>query len=367
MNIYIADKIKSLRVEKGISQEKLAQYLNVSFQSVSKWENGNTYPDISLLPEIARFFGITVDELLQVKKIDEQKLFAEYEEKACNLFQNGDWQGALEIWQEAYHRMPNNIAVKEMLMSTYYDLDKIKYKKEIIELGTELYNASLLPEADNTNALSNHSCTYYRGQAIEQISKTYAVNGEQVAADEWAEKSSFLMHCQEFLFTEITHGNDLLTYFRFANYHYFKHLFYMACRVGEDKELSEKGYGLEIDKALSNLYETVYPDGDAEFEMLAILCMLNHCIAEDEAKINNDEQAVKQYLTKALWYAKKSISVKSHKLENPLFKGFEIADAPTDNIQIVRKLKDKLSCDCFANYKDKEWFIEILQELNAIT
>ena len=66
MNLYLADKLKELRSQKNISQEKLAQYLNVSFQAVSKWENGNSYPDITLLPDIARFFGITVDELLCV-------------------------------------------------------------------------------------------------------------------------------------------------------------------------------------------------------------------------------------------------------------------------------------------------------------
>ena len=75
MNIYFADKLKSLRVDKKVSQEKLAQYLNVSFQAVSKWETGNSYPDITLLPDIARFFGVTIDELLCVEKIDEKRLF----------------------------------------------------------------------------------------------------------------------------------------------------------------------------------------------------------------------------------------------------------------------------------------------------
>ncbi len=40
MNVYFAEKLKSLRADKKVSQEKLAQYLNVSFQAVSKWENG---------------------------------------------------------------------------------------------------------------------------------------------------------------------------------------------------------------------------------------------------------------------------------------------------------------------------------------
>lgn len=88
----LSEKLKSLRKEKNVSQEKLANYLNVSFQAVSKWENANTYPDISLLPDIARFYGITVDELLQVEKLDEARLYDEYEEKAEVFYRNGDYE-----------------------------------------------------------------------------------------------------------------------------------------------------------------------------------------------------------------------------------------------------------------------------------
>ena len=130
MSINLGEKLKSLRKEKNISQEKLAQYLNVSFQAVSKWENSSTYPDIELLPELARFFGITVDELLGAEQIDEKKLYEEYKARAAEIYRNGDISGTLPIWQEAYHELPNNIEVKEMLMSIYYDIDKIKYQKE---------------------------------------------------------------------------------------------------------------------------------------------------------------------------------------------------------------------------------------------
>ena len=95
MNLYLSDKLKEMRSKKNISQEKLAQYLNVSFQAVSKWENGNSYPDITLLPDIARFFGITVDELLCVEKLDEDKLFEKYSEKAGELFRVGKRDEAL--------------------------------------------------------------------------------------------------------------------------------------------------------------------------------------------------------------------------------------------------------------------------------
>ncbi len=158
MELNLGEKIKALRKARNVSQEKLAKYLNVSFQAVSKWENSGTYPDISLLPEIARFFGITVDELLQAEKFEEEQLFREYEEKAATLWDNRQVSDLIPLWEEAYHKMPNHVHVKECLMSAYFDTDKVKYQKEIIELGTELYNSD--------------SPGYYKGQAIMEVART---------------------------------------------------------------------------------------------------------------------------------------------------------------------------------------------------
>ncbi|WP_055666179.1 DNA (cytosine-5-)-methyltransferase [Desnuesiella massiliensis] len=62
-------KIAELRKAKGIGQQDLAEVLGVSFQSVSKWETGTTMPDISLLPSIAEYFNVSVDELLGLKPL----------------------------------------------------------------------------------------------------------------------------------------------------------------------------------------------------------------------------------------------------------------------------------------------------------
>ena len=61
--IKIGTKIKTLRKQKNISQEVFANYLGVSFQAVSKWENGTTMPDVTMFPAIASFFGVSTDEL----------------------------------------------------------------------------------------------------------------------------------------------------------------------------------------------------------------------------------------------------------------------------------------------------------------
>lgn len=62
----IGKQIKTLRLAKGVTQEELAEYLGVSFQAVSKWETDASTPDITLLPNIAVFFGITIDELFHI-------------------------------------------------------------------------------------------------------------------------------------------------------------------------------------------------------------------------------------------------------------------------------------------------------------
>ena len=64
MKLNIGDNLRRLRREQNMTQETLAEKLGVSFQSVSRWENGTTYPDIEFLPAIARIFGTTVDGLI---------------------------------------------------------------------------------------------------------------------------------------------------------------------------------------------------------------------------------------------------------------------------------------------------------------
>ncbi len=64
MNETIGNRISRLRKEHGMSQETLAEKIGISPQAVSKWENDQSCPDISLLPQLAKLFDVTVDELL---------------------------------------------------------------------------------------------------------------------------------------------------------------------------------------------------------------------------------------------------------------------------------------------------------------
>ncbi|MBQ5325015.1 MAG: helix-turn-helix transcriptional regulator, partial [Oscillospiraceae bacterium] len=81
MNYELGKKIRLLRLSNNMTQEQLAEKLNVTPQSVSKWENNITAPDIQLLPEISVIFGVTIDELFSIT--EESKL-----ERIENLFLN---------------------------------------------------------------------------------------------------------------------------------------------------------------------------------------------------------------------------------------------------------------------------------------
>lgn len=69
----IGNSLKNLRKNKNLTQEELAQHLSVSPQTVSKWENNLSAPDISMLPVLAEFYNITIDELLQYDSVERRQ------------------------------------------------------------------------------------------------------------------------------------------------------------------------------------------------------------------------------------------------------------------------------------------------------
>ena len=105
--MHIGTKIKELRKKKDMTQEKLAEYLNVSFQAVSKWETGAASPDLSLIVPLARLLDATTDELFGLKNgVDERQ------EELRRLWQEtwhtGDVAARYEISQTAVSEYPGN-------------------------------------------------------------------------------------------------------------------------------------------------------------------------------------------------------------------------------------------------------------------
>ena len=143
-------KIKNLRNKRGITQEALAKAMGVTPQTVSKWENDVTMPDVALLPELSVFFGVTIDELFsldakkQMERIDnriyEAGLISEVE--ATQMEEN----------LREFAKMPENKAQALSLIAELH-LHQAEIHKQ---MAAELSKEAMELEPDNRSYISDY-------------------------------------------------------------------------------------------------------------------------------------------------------------------------------------------------------------------
>jgi len=122
--LFIAENLKTLRKRKDLTQEEVAEMLNVSPQSVSKWERGDTLPDITLLPALANLYKLTVDELIGMDKINDRETRTAVFTTAHDHWRNGDITAAIEDYSEALKTYPNDEGIMSdlaMLLALHDD------------------------------------------------------------------------------------------------------------------------------------------------------------------------------------------------------------------------------------------------------
>ncbi|MBE6631156.1 MAG: helix-turn-helix transcriptional regulator [Ruminococcaceae bacterium] len=173
MNIFLCEQLKKLRKENGNTQEELAMHLGITTQAVSKWERDEGYPDITLLPAIASYYNVSIDDLLGVGKIEKEKKLREYREKDAELFRAGKNSERVELLREAMKELPNNLSVMYDLMYALQAEDIKKNADEIIEYGKRILDES----TDNGlrgGAIQSLSFTYYYALGDAESAKKYA-------------------------------------------------------------------------------------------------------------------------------------------------------------------------------------------------
>ena len=136
--IRLGEKIKSLRKQKNTSQEVFANYLGVSFQAVSKWENGNTMPDVAMIPAIASFFGVSTDELFDFNLFEVEKQVDAICDEAYK-FRFSDAEKSERILREGLQRFPGNDVILNNLL---YTLDYKTRSDEVIALCKTLIGST---------------------------------------------------------------------------------------------------------------------------------------------------------------------------------------------------------------------------------
>jgi len=106
--IYLAENLRNFRKQLGMTQEDVAEAVFVAPQSVSKWERGETTPDIALLPALARLLEVSVDALLGVERIHADEARREVFSRAHERYERGDYAGAAQVHREGLRRFPND-------------------------------------------------------------------------------------------------------------------------------------------------------------------------------------------------------------------------------------------------------------------
>lgn len=134
MNMDIGSAIKKLRMDRKTTQEEVAEYLGISFQAVSKWETGTTMPDITLLPKIADFFGVRIDDLFSVDHEDELKRI---EESLAYGVSEQSYLYAKRILEASLQDDPDNVRALKL----YARLHLMKTNDDLLEAGRMLERA----------------------------------------------------------------------------------------------------------------------------------------------------------------------------------------------------------------------------------
>ncbi len=114
----IGKKIKQLRVNKGITQETLANALGVTYQAVSRWENETTTPDISLLPQISVYFGVSIDELFEFTEETRYERISNMLNEKAELA-NSEFESAEHFLEKQLQTDRNNITATKLLAWLY--------------------------------------------------------------------------------------------------------------------------------------------------------------------------------------------------------------------------------------------------------
>lgn len=293
MEISIKDTLRTLRQKKNVTQEALANHLGITPQSVGKWERGEGFPDITLLPAIALYFGVTVDELLNVDQVRIDEKIKAYQDKSFEYNHNGETEKNLELWEEAYREFPNDCRVLSGLMyainrGPIYPIPRDMGERKIA-LGLRILEES--SEQD------------LREKAIQVLAYTYNELGDKENALKYADMAASPYITSAGLRESILDGEEGVTCCQENIARSIQSAAFsaigMTSKIDMTPEEEIAAYRFAID-----LYALLYSDGNVGFYAVD-LSWFYHCMARCYALLTDADRCI-DALKKAAEYAIKS-------------------------------------------------------------
>ena len=226
MSLQLGKKIKYLRKRDGRTQEELANVLGITCQAVSRWESNTAYPDIEMIPAIANYFGITIDELFgyssdRDRKIDE--IIARVDTYGIpSRKDDDDIDECLDILREGLAEFPQNekllIKLVEILSNAgwrrykewmYYDDDGYHWHDYDRHIKNEYWIEAIKVCENLVNTTTDSAITT---QAISELVLLYRNLGETDKAVAYANRMPDLRYSREILLCVAADGRERAKY-----------------------------------------------------------------------------------------------------------------------------------------------------------
>lgn len=179
MNLLIGENIKRIRRERDLTQEEVAAHLGISFQSISKWERGDGYPDITMLPVLANYFKISIDELLGMNEIEKNAKYDEINRIWNENNKKGLHSENVALMYQSLKTFPNNALLLVQLSTSLEkqdgtDDEKLEYLKKSIAVQEQILRYGEDSEV-RSSTLYNICFAYWKAgeydKALEQARK----------------------------------------------------------------------------------------------------------------------------------------------------------------------------------------------------
>jgi len=136
--MYIGTKIKEFRKKRNVTQEELARHIGVSFQAVSKWENNISLPDITLLPLLANYFGVSIDALFDFHVQEAENAVRTIAEEAYRHREDNPAKSR-KILEDGLKKYPDNAI---LLNNMLYVINYTEHPDETISVASALIEKS---------------------------------------------------------------------------------------------------------------------------------------------------------------------------------------------------------------------------------
>ncbi len=133
--LFLSENLKRNRILKNLTQEEVADYLNVTPQSVSKWERGESYPDITFLPALANIFETSIDALIGMDIIRAEETIYYIHKTAGDFQRDGNNAAAEKVYRDALLIYPNKPGMMLGLAGALALQGKCEEAIELMEKG----------------------------------------------------------------------------------------------------------------------------------------------------------------------------------------------------------------------------------------